>query len=84
MVLATKWGKKWEEDDLPGINKAKSLGHPIIELSDGRAGALGQGRAARRSTPGSRRITEKGHPRQGSGRRREGSDREIQKSRSMH
>jgi TRAP-type transport system periplasmic protein len=32
--LAKEFGKRWEHDDLPGIARAKKLGHPIIQVSE--------------------------------------------------
>jgi len=59
--LVAEFGKKWEADDLPGLNKAKSLGHPIIELSGSE-----QERWARASQPAIdtwvKELTEKGQP----------------------
>jgi TRAP-type C4-dicarboxylate transport system substrate-binding protein len=59
--LSAEFGKKWEADDIPGRNKAKSLGHPIIELSDAE-----QERWAQASQPAIdtwiKEMTEKGHP----------------------
>jgi TRAP-type C4-dicarboxylate transport system substrate-binding protein len=59
--LSAEFGKKWGDDDLPGRNKAKSLGHPIIELSDAE-----QARWAKAAQPAIdtwiKELTEKGQP----------------------
>jgi TRAP-type C4-dicarboxylate transport system substrate-binding protein len=59
--LAVAFGKKWEEDDTPGQNKAKSLGHPINVLSDAESA-----RWAKAAEPviddWIKEMTAKGHP----------------------
>jgi len=59
--LVVSFGKKWEEDDIPGLGKAKQLGHPVNVLS-----ADESARWARASQPvienWIKEMTEKGHP----------------------
>jgi TRAP-type C4-dicarboxylate transport system substrate-binding protein len=61
MKLAAEFGKKWEDDDTPGLNKAKSLGHPVNVLSEAESA-----RWAKAAEPviqaWIKEMTEKGHP----------------------
>ena len=59
--LAAAFGKKWEDDDMPGLNKANSLGHQVNILSDTEVA-----RWAKAAEPvidaWIKEMTEKGHP----------------------
>ena len=59
--LAMEFGKKWEADDLPGVAKAKQLGHPVNELDAAEAA-----RWAKAAQPvidtWVKEMTQKGHP----------------------